>query len=139
MFVGHLAVALGAKRMAPGVPLGATVAAAFGLDLIWPVLLLLGAETVRVSPGDTAFTNLAFDAYPRSHRRTGPCDVGSHPINLAVRFLLELAALFSMGVWGWRTGEGWQRFVLAALIPAGAAVLRRHWRERGAPVAARIR
>ena len=72
MFVGHLAVALGAKRMAPGVPLDATVAAAFGLDLIWPVLLLLGAETVRVSPGDTAFTNLAFDAYPWSHRRTGP-------------------------------------------------------------------
>ena len=67
MFVGHLAVALGAKRVAPDVPLGATVAAAFGLDLVWPVLLLLGVETVRVSPGDTAFTNLAFDAYPWSH------------------------------------------------------------------------
>ena len=67
MFVGHLAVTLGAKRVAPEAPLGATVAAAFGLDLIWPVLLLLGVETVRVSPGDTAFTNLAFDAYPWSH------------------------------------------------------------------------
>ena len=67
MFVGHLAVALGAKKVDPGVPLGAAVAAAFGLDLIWPVLLLLGLETVRVNPGDTAFTNLAFDAYPWSH------------------------------------------------------------------------
>jgi len=67
MFVGHLAVALGVKRVAPDVPLGATVAAAFGLDLVWPVLLLFGVETVRVSPGDTAFTNLAFDAYPWSH------------------------------------------------------------------------
>lgn len=67
MFVGHLAVALGAKKVEPKVPLSATVAAAFGLDLIWPVLLLVGAETVRVNPGDTAFTNLAFEAYPWSH------------------------------------------------------------------------
>lgn len=67
MFVGHLAVALGAGKLEPQVPLGATVAAAFGLDLLWPILLLLGIESVRVSPGDTAFTNLAFDAYPWSH------------------------------------------------------------------------
>ena len=67
MFVGHLAVALGAKKVEPDVPLGATVAAAFGLDLIWPILLLLGVETVRVNPGDTAFTSLAFDSYPWSH------------------------------------------------------------------------
>jgi membrane-bound metal-dependent hydrolase YbcI (DUF457 family) len=67
MFVGHLAVALGAKKVDPDIPLGATVAAAFGLDLLWPVLLLAGVETVRVNPGDTAFTNLAFDAYPWSH------------------------------------------------------------------------
>lgn len=67
MFVGHLAFALGAKKVDHDVPLGAAVAAAFGLDLIWPVLLLLGLETVRVNPGDTAFTNLAFDAYPWSH------------------------------------------------------------------------
>ena len=42
MFVGHLAVALGAKKVDADVPLGAAVAAAFGLDLIWPFLLLLG-------------------------------------------------------------------------------------------------
>ena len=69
-------------------------------------------------------------------------DVGSHPFNLALRFLLELAALGSMGVWGWRTGEGWQRFLLAALVPVAAAVL---WgvfavpddpsRSGGAPIA----
>ena len=35
MFVGHLAVALGAKKVEPAVPLGASLAAAFGLDLIW--------------------------------------------------------------------------------------------------------
>ncbi len=67
MFVGHLAVALSAKKLEPRVPLGASVAAAFGLDLLWPILLLLGLESVRVNPGDTAFTALAFDSYPWSH------------------------------------------------------------------------
>ena len=67
MFVGHLAVALGSKSVDRQVPLAAAVAAAFALDLIWPVLLLLGVEAVRVNPGDTAFTALAFDSYPWSH------------------------------------------------------------------------
>jgi hypothetical protein len=67
VFVGHLAVALGAKRVEPRIPLAASVAAAFALDLLWPILLLLGLESVRVNPGDTAFTNLAFDSYPWSH------------------------------------------------------------------------
>ena len=49
--------------------------------------------------------------------------MGSHPINLAVRFLLELAALLSMGVWGWRHGDGWWRLALAAGIPVTAAAV----------------
>jgi hypothetical protein len=67
MFVGHLAAALAAKRVQRRAPLGALVGAAFGLDLIWPVLLLAGVETVRIDPGNTAFTPLAFDSYPWSH------------------------------------------------------------------------
>jgi hypothetical protein len=67
MFVGHLAAALAAKRAERRAPLGALVAAAFGLDLIWPVLLLAGVESVRIDPGNTAFTPLAFDSYPWSH------------------------------------------------------------------------
>jgi hypothetical protein len=67
MFVGHLAVALGARTLQSRVPLAAWVAATFGLDLLWPVLLLIGTEHVRVDPGNTAFTHLAFDAYPWSH------------------------------------------------------------------------
>jgi hypothetical protein len=67
MFVGHLAVALGARRVEPRAPLGALIAAAFGLDLLWPVFLLAGVETVRIEPGNTAFTPLAFDHYPWSH------------------------------------------------------------------------
>ena len=67
MFAGHLAVALGARRIEPRAPLGALVTATYALDLLWPVFLLLGIETVRINPGDTAFTNLEFTSYPWSH------------------------------------------------------------------------
>jgi hypothetical protein len=43
--------------------------------------------------------------------------MGSHPINLAVRFLLEIAALVTFGIWGYRQTDGWFRFVLALGIP----------------------
>jgi len=49
--------------------------------------------------------------------------MGSHPINLALRFALELAALAIMGFWGWRQGEGWLRFILAVSVPLVFAVL----------------
>lgn len=67
MFVGHLAVALGAKKVEPRVPLAALAAAAFGLDLLWPVFVLAGLEVVRVEPSATAFTPLDFASYPWSH------------------------------------------------------------------------
>jgi hypothetical protein len=70
MFVGHLAVALAAKRVEPRAPLGALVAGTFGLDLIWPALLVAGIERVRIDPGNTAFTPLAFEHYPWSHSLT---------------------------------------------------------------------
>lgn len=49
--------------------------------------------------------------------------MGSHPINLAIRFFLEIAALWSLGFWGWRSGAGWQRLVLALVLPIIAAAL----------------
>jgi hypothetical protein len=67
VFAGHLAAALAVKRIEPRAPLGALVGAAFGLDLIWPALLLAGVEQVRIAPGITAFTPLAFIHYPWSH------------------------------------------------------------------------
>jgi hypothetical protein len=67
MFVGHLAVALAARRAERRAPFGALVGAAFGLDLVWPLFLLAGIETVRIDPGNTAFTPLAFASYPWSH------------------------------------------------------------------------
>lgn len=49
--------------------------------------------------------------------------MGSHPINLAVRFLLEIAALVAIGYWGWSQHEGLLRFVLAVGGPLIAAIL----------------
>ncbi len=67
MFVGHFAVAFAAKRAAPRTSLGVLFAAAQWADLLWPFLLLAGVEEVRIDPGNTAFTPLAFVRYPISH------------------------------------------------------------------------
>ena len=49
--------------------------------------------------------------------------MGSHPINLVIRFLLEISALVSVGMWGWKQSEGWFRLVLAIGIPIILAVI----------------
>lgn len=67
MFVGHAALAFAAKARLPRASLTAFLAATFGLDLLWPVFILAGIEQVRIDPGNTAFTPLAFDSYPWSH------------------------------------------------------------------------
>ena len=43
--------------------------------------------------------------------------MGSHLINLTLRFLLEISALVSVSIWGWTKSDGWLRFVLAIGIP----------------------
>ena len=49
--------------------------------------------------------------------------MASNPINLAVRFLLEIAALVAIGYWGWSQHDGWLRFVLVIGFPLLAAIL----------------
>ena len=49
--------------------------------------------------------------------------MGSHPINLAFRFILEMVALFSMGYWGWTQHEGFSRFLWMIGLPLVAAIL----------------
>lgn len=71
MFVGHLAVALAARKKAPNTSLAWLVAATQLLDLLWPIFLVLGVERVSVAPGNTPFTPLAFDSYPWSHSLEG--------------------------------------------------------------------
>ena len=67
MFIGHFAVGLAAKRATPRLSLAALFAAAILADVIWPVLILLGVEQVRIDPGNTKLTPLDFVSYPYSH------------------------------------------------------------------------
>jgi membrane-bound metal-dependent hydrolase YbcI (DUF457 family) len=67
MILGHFAVALAAKRAAPTTSLGTTIFAALLLDLVWPILLLVGLERVRIEPGATAANPLVFEHYPYTH------------------------------------------------------------------------
>jgi hypothetical protein len=67
MFIGHFGVGFGAKSAVPKVSLGSLFLAAQFIDLLWPSLLLLGIERVRIVPGATAVTPLMFDHYPVSH------------------------------------------------------------------------
>jgi len=67
MFIGHIAVAMSAKKVAPKVSLGTLLLSTQFLDLIWPIFILLGIEHVRIDPGNTAVTPLDFYDYPISH------------------------------------------------------------------------
>jgi len=67
MFIGHFAVAFGAKRLAPGISLGVLFLAAQLADTLWPNLVLLGLERFEIDPGNTAMTPLDFVSYPYSH------------------------------------------------------------------------
>jgi hypothetical protein len=67
MFVGHLAVAMAAKKKAPEVSLGLLVGAAVWLDMVWPIFLLLGIERMEIDPGNTRFTPFDFVYYPWTH------------------------------------------------------------------------
>jgi hypothetical protein len=49
--------------------------------------------------------------------------MSNHPINLAVRFLLELSILASLGYWGWTEHAGVGRFLWGVGLPLVAAVV----------------
>ncbi|HEX9164488.1 MAG TPA: metal-dependent hydrolase [Gemmatimonadales bacterium] len=100
MFVGHVALALIAKRKVPAAPLGWLVAAVMALDLLWPIFLLLGVEQVAMRAGATAFNPLVFESYP-----------WSHSLLMAAVWGLALAALAK-----WRGYSGAVQAWLAGLV-----------------------
>ncbi|HEU4584360.1 MAG TPA: hypothetical protein VFR95_01360 [Gemmatimonadaceae bacterium] len=51
MILGHYGIAFAAKRVAPRSSLGTLTFAAQFLDEIWPILLPMGLEKVRIVPG----------------------------------------------------------------------------------------
>lgn len=67
MFLGHYGLAFAVKRAAPRTSLGALTFAAEFLDELWPILLLLGVEQVRIVPGLMVMSPLEFTYYPFSH------------------------------------------------------------------------
>jgi len=67
MFLGHYAVAFAARRAAPATSLGTLILASVFIDLLWPVLLLAGAERARIEPSIRGLSPLVFEHYPYSH------------------------------------------------------------------------
>jgi hypothetical protein len=49
--------------------------------------------------------------------------MANNPINLALRFFLELAALFFIGRWGWTQHSGTVRYLLGIGLPLVAALI----------------
>lgn len=104
MFLGHFALALAAKKAAPKASLGTLVLSAQFADCLWPVLLLLGVEQVRIVPGLMRASPFDFISYPISHS-----------------LLMQL-------VWGLLFGVVyllWRRDIRTALIVG--ALLPTHW------------
>ena len=67
MFIGHFGAGLAAKQIDKKPSLGTFFLASQFIDLLWPVLILLGLERVKIDPGNTAITPLDFVYYPFSH------------------------------------------------------------------------
>jgi len=71
MFIGHFGVAFAAKKALPKVSLAVLFIACQLMDLVWPVLVLLGIEKVSVASEPLAANALNFDYYPFTHSLVG--------------------------------------------------------------------
>ena len=71
MFIGHFGAGFAGKKITKRPSLGTLFLAAQFIDLIWPILLLLGIEKVEIDPGNTALTPLNFVHYPFTHSLFG--------------------------------------------------------------------
>jgi hypothetical protein len=109
MFVGHLGVGLGAKRLAPEVSLGVLFLAAMLLDALLWVFVLLGWEAVHVPTNFADVHYLAF-TFPYSH-------------GLLASLVWSVAAFGLIRLSGRSLGAGWvvgatvfSHFVLDAIV-----------------------
>jgi membrane-bound metal-dependent hydrolase YbcI (DUF457 family) len=67
MFIGHYGLGFAGKKIDRSPSLGTMFMAVQWLDLVWPVLVLLGIERFTIDPGNTVLTPLNFEYYPWSH------------------------------------------------------------------------
>ena len=49
--------------------------------------------------------------------------MSNHLLNLLIRFLMEIAALVIMAMWGWHCTSGWTRYLYAIGLPVVAATI----------------
>lgn len=59
--------------------------------------------------------------------------MSKNPLNLALRFLLELAAIISFGIWGFKHTDHWTAYFLAFALPLAFALLWGIFAVRGDP------
>jgi FtsH-binding integral membrane protein len=100
MFIGHYALGLAAKRVAPRTSLGTLFVAPQLADLLWPVFLLTGWERVTPNQNPNPFLNFTFDAYPISH---------------SLLTLVLWGALFG-ALYRWRTSYARGALIVALLV-----------------------
>lgn len=67
MFIGHFALGLAGKKLAPRTSLGTLMLSTAFVDVLWPCFLFLGWEHARIVPGITAAVPLDLYDYPYSH------------------------------------------------------------------------
>jgi hypothetical protein len=67
MFIGHYGLAFAAKKIEKAPSLAILFIAVQFLDLLWPIFVLTGLETLEIDPGNTVLTPLNFTFYPYSH------------------------------------------------------------------------
>jgi hypothetical protein len=97
MFIGHYALAFGAKKLSPAMSLGTLFLACQFADLLWPTLVVLGIEVVEIDPGNTLVTPLNFVSYPYSHS------------------LVALAGWSALFALAYRTIRGWHGVAIATI------------------------
>src|SRR5215831_3902203 len=100
MFIGHFAAGFAAKRVVPRVSLAVLFLAAQLADVLWPIFVAVGLETVRIAPGITAVTPLDFVSYPYSHSLLA----------------LTIYALTFAAICWWRLGSRTTSIVVALLV-----------------------
>jgi len=71
MFIGHFGVGFAGKKIDKSASLGTYFMAAQWIDLVWPILLLLGVEKVAIEPGISAVSPFDFVYYPITHSLLG--------------------------------------------------------------------
>jgi membrane-bound metal-dependent hydrolase YbcI (DUF457 family) len=67
MFIGHFGLGFAGKKAAPSLSLGTLFLSVQFADGLWPLLLALGLEHVRIVPGMMRLSPFDFYDYPISH------------------------------------------------------------------------